>query len=289
MTPTQLCQICGGQGRSWLERLSRRMVRCECCDFSWVVEGVSRSAHGSTIYEDDETVFEDGVDYYLDDTAKEAARDKLEWVKRFVRPGGAVLDVGSNVGMFASVAQTEFDVVGIEPSRTAADLARSRYGAPVEVGSIYEHRSDFVGRFDAVTLFDVFEHLPDGKKALRQCLKYLAPDGHLFLSTPNKSSWVARLAGRHWHYIDLKEHIALYNRFNLTKLVNGVGFRLVGTRTIGRRYRCSYIERRLRFLGRGSIFLRLIHLCALPLLLFPGRRIPIHLGDVLGIVVRRDS
>ena len=285
---THLCQMCGGQGRPWLERMSRRMVCCEQCDFSWVVEGVSRSAQGLSIYEADETVFDDGVDYYLDETAKEAARDKLEWVRTFVRRGGTLLDVGSNVGVFASIAQAEFDVVGIDPSRTAADVARSRYGVPVEVGSIYERRSDFVGRFDAVTLFDVFEHLPDGKQALDQCLEYLAPGGHLFLSTPNKSSWIARLAGRHWYYIDLKEHIALYNSFNLAKLVDEVGFRLVGTRTIGRRYRCSYIERRLRFLGRGSSFLRLIHLCSLPLLLFPNQRIPIHLGDVLGIVARRN-
>lgn len=41
--------------------------------------------------------------------------------------------------------------------------------------------------FDAVTMFDVIEHIPDDGKAITEALRVLKKDGFLLLSTPNEN------------------------------------------------------------------------------------------------------
>ena len=41
--------------------------------------------------------------------------------------------------------------------------------------------------FDAVTMFDLLEHVPDHQKAVTEALRVLRPDGFLLMSTPNEN------------------------------------------------------------------------------------------------------
>jgi SAM-dependent methyltransferase len=250
---------------------------------------VKRSASGASIYDDEASVFfsEGSAAYYLDETAAEAANAKLAWVARHTPAGATLLDVGANVGHFAAAASRRFDTTAIEPNVHAVRWARERLGAPVEIGSVFDARSDFTGRFQAITLFDVIEHLPDAAGALARCAEWLAPGGRLFITTPDAGSAMARLLGRHWYYVDLDEHIALFTRRNLRALLGRAGFRVEQTRTIGRRYRLSYVEHRLAYLARRAPLLRPAHLAARALALVPRGTVTLNLRDVVGIVARR--
>jgi SAM-dependent methyltransferase len=42
------------------------------------------------------------------------------------------------------------------------------------------------GTFDAVTMFDVLEHVPDHERANAEALRVLKPGGYLVISTPNE-------------------------------------------------------------------------------------------------------
>lgn len=277
------CDVCGAAGVAWFEREQRRMVRCPGCGFAWIPEGVPHTARGLSIYEDDEfNLFGPDDDYYRDATADEAARAKLAWVTRFA-PRGRLLDVGANVGTFVHHARDRFDAIGIEPNAATVAWANAHTGAPVELGSILTDRPGYAGRFDAITLFDVIEHLEDPAAALRQCRRYLAPGGRLFVTTPDMGSVGARLLGRHWYYIDVEQHISMFSTANLTRLLAAHGFRVIDRRTFGRRYRFSYIEHRLRDLSRESLLLRVAHALALPLRLAGGRQVALNLGDVVGL------
>src|SRR6185369_16050549 len=86
------CGVCGGVGAPWLEKRGRRLVRCQRCGFTWVPEGVLFTRRDLSIYEDDELdLYAQDRDYYRDPGALDAARDKVEWVARFVAPGGRLL------------------------------------------------------------------------------------------------------------------------------------------------------------------------------------------------------
>ena len=43
--------------------------------------------------------------------------------------------------------------------------------------------------FDAVTMFDVLEHIPDDCRAVAEALRVLKPNGFLLVSTPDASTW----------------------------------------------------------------------------------------------------
>jgi SAM-dependent methyltransferase len=249
---------------------------------------MARTAAGESIYESDQPIFATERDYYLDETASEAARAKLEWIARFVPPRGTLLDVGANYGHFLRQAQERFEAIGFEPSAAVVAWGREHLGVALEQGSIDSDNRAYLDRFDAVTMFDVIEHLPDPRGALERCRRYLTRGGHLFITTPDAGALVARLLGTHWYYIDIVQHISLFSAANLTRLLGESGFRLVERRTFGRMYRLSYIERRLSQLSRESALLRIAHIASLPLRLAGDLRVPISAGDVMGLVAARD-
>ena len=74
------CLVCGSEGRLWVHRRGRDLVRCRACGFAWIPQGVMRTASGSTIYEDDAPIFfsPEQSDYYRDESTIDAARAKLE-------------------------------------------------------------------------------------------------------------------------------------------------------------------------------------------------------------------
>jgi 2-polyprenyl-3-methyl-5-hydroxy-6-metoxy-1,4-benzoquinol methylase len=283
------CPVCGAPGERWVHHDRRDLIRCRRCRFAWVPQGVMRTEAGTSIYEGDEPIFftEAQRDYYRDEATVEAARAKVEWVSGYVAPGGRLLDVGANFGHFVQQASQRYDAIGIEPSAAVVAWGREHLGARLEVGSIEHQQAEFVGGFDAVVLFDVIEHLPDPRQALRHCHSYLAPGGRLFITTPDAGSPMARLLGRHWYYVDLVEHVSLFSRTNLTQLLSETGFSVVAARTFGRRYRVSYIERRLRELTARNNALKIVAALARPLAWFPSHRVAINFGDVIGIVARR--
>lgn len=283
------CPLCGSASRIWIRRFDRELAKCAKCAFAWVPAGVMRTPGGRSIYEDDSAFFmtEEQSDYYRDNSTLDAARDKMRWVASLSRRGGRLLDVGANFGFFAREAAAAFDVTGMEPSPQVVAWGRAHLQAPVEVGSIEEDRPDYHGRFDVITMFDVIEHLPNPRATLERCAAYLAPGGRLFITTPDSGSLMARLFGSAWYYVDLVEHISLFNAANLVGLLEATGFRLVHRRTIGRRYKLSYIEYRLGQIAADSLLLRIAHVASLPLRLLPGVRVPLNLGDVVGLVVER--
>jgi SAM-dependent methyltransferase len=95
-----------------------------------------------------------------------------------------LLDVGAHAGRLMSLArQAGWAVEGIELNpRTAAQAAAST-GATVHHGNIFsvEPRAPF----DAITLVDVLEHIPDPRRALGRAAAWLRPGGALAVKVPN--------------------------------------------------------------------------------------------------------
>lgn len=99
---------------------------------------------------------------------------------------GTVLDVGCGEGGFLGLARARgWTAVGFDYDE--------RKVAEVNKRGIEAHASDWSafcssreeGGFDAVTLFDVLEHVPDPRELIRQVRRLLKPAGKLVATLPN--------------------------------------------------------------------------------------------------------
>lgn len=120
-----------------------------------------------------------------------AGLDRLEASLGFA---GRLLDVGCATGSFLLLArQRGWECQGVEISPFAAAVARERCGCEVFCGQLSEMPIDEDG-FDAVTMWDLLEHLPNPVETLTRASQLLKPSGMLLVNTPNEASLLRRLA-----------------------------------------------------------------------------------------------
>lgn len=111
--------------------------------------------------------------------------DILSTLARRVTPGRRrLLDVGSHAGRFlARARQAGWAAEGLELNARTAAFAAAATGAPIHRGNV--HTFDADAEFDAVTLTDVLEHIPDPRAVLRRAARYLVPGGWIAVKVPN--------------------------------------------------------------------------------------------------------
>lgn len=126
-------------------------------------------------------------------------------------PGGRVLDVGAGYGFFLeALARAGYEADGMEISAHAVEQARRRTGGEVVQQGAEEPFPFPDGRYDAVTLLDVIEHLQDYGTALASCRRCLKPGGKLFVITLNAHSLARPLLGRRWAWYQDPTHIHMF-------------------------------------------------------------------------------
>jgi len=98
-------------------------------------------------------------------------------------------------------------------------------GGHIQVGTIEDisFKKDF---FDVVTLWHVFEHLPDPKKTLKSIHSILKEGGLLVIELPNIGSQEAIEAGTGWSYLRPCEHLYHYTLDTITMLLRNTGFKV---------------------------------------------------------------
>ena len=285
---TGSCHVCGTTLVPWFERLDRQVCRCKQCGHIQVPAGVQRLADGIEIYQAPHAEIFEGegnAEYYFGEGAFQAAQAKVQFVSKYVA-GGQLLDIGSSFGHFLAAASPRYDAHGLELNPSAVEWGNREFGVRSTVGSAYDVPPQLASGFDIVTMWDVVEHLENPRTALQACRERLRPGGWLFLSTPDAGSLAARITGARWHYQDPVQHINLFSRRNLSRLLRETGFDVRGHTYFGRRYRVGYVINRLSYLaGDGSTGRALGTLKRLPARVL-RTSLAIKLWDVLGLAAQ---
>ena len=95
-----------------------------------------------------------------------------------------LLDVGTHAGRFLSAARRAgWHAEGLELNPKTAAFAAAATGSVVHRGNV--NSFDARAAYDAVTLTDVLEHIPDPRAVLRRVARYLAPGGWVAVKVPN--------------------------------------------------------------------------------------------------------
>jgi SAM-dependent methyltransferase len=188
------------------------------------------------------SAYEDAAseDYEAEEDGQRAtARAELARIERHAPGRGRLVDIGAWVGFLAAEAADHgWDVVGVEPSRWAAERARAR---GVEVVELADLPAD---SFAAVTMGDVIEHLPDPGAMLDRVAELLAPDGVLWMATPDAGSRLARVLGRRWWSV-IPTHVHLFTRRSMTELLSRHGFEVLAMGTSPKTFSVAYYLERL--------------------------------------------
>jgi 2-polyprenyl-3-methyl-5-hydroxy-6-metoxy-1,4-benzoquinol methylase len=196
---------------------------------------------------------------------------------------GKILDVGAATGTFLETARTRgWEVEGIEISDYAAEVGNKK-GLNIHQGTL--HSVALVnGSYDAITLWDVFEHIHNPIESLEKIKSLLKPGGLLVMNLPDAGSFYARMTGKWWPLIVPPEHLYLYTQKSLRKLFAQMGMETIKTARVGKRFNPSYILQVLYTVRYQKIWETLANLVKKTPL--DRLKIPLPLRDNLFIIAR---
>jgi SAM-dependent methyltransferase len=167
----------------------------------------------------------------------------------------SLLEIGGGSGFVLeeALALGFDDVRGIDPSAAAVAAAASRVRDRIQVRmmgpGLFEPQS-----FDAICMFQAFDHLADPVALLRECARLLRPGGLFLLVLHDVGAWSARLLGERSPIVDV-EHPYLYSRATLRKLVDANGLKVVESGAVMNLYSVAYLARLLPLPGRTKSWL----------------------------------
>lgn len=222
------CPLCGASAaRRLVTKRGHDVLRCRRCHvvFAWPQPAAAEieAQYSAATYHDEE-----------DEAARRRiAAQRLAQLQEQMPRRGRVLDVGCARGAFLAVARGEgWDAVGLDLDRKAVEAARGR-GLDVRHGAL-EPGAFPPASFDAVTLFDLIEHVPDPRQLLAACREVLRPGGLLVITTPDISGLVPRvtyilfgLTTGAWGHPTPPGHLVQFSRRTLRRLLEEEGFEVV--------------------------------------------------------------
>ena len=155
---------------------------------------------------------------------------RADAIHRYFRLPGRVLDIGCGRGwMLAKLKQLGWECYGTEWSETLVKLHQQNGLQVVRELDLRDcHFPDQF--FDAVTLWHVFEHIPNPVEILSEIHRILKPGGLIVLATPDVGGLSARLTRQAWFSLDVPRHLFHYSHNTLAAIIERAGFRILRRR-----------------------------------------------------------
>lgn len=168
-----------------------------------------------------------GDDLYLaeQEGRRRTARRLLDVLGAHV-PKGRLLQVGCGYGLLLDEARRRgYEVEGVDLSVEAVRYASEQLGLPVREDALEDATAAALAageRYEAILAVDVLEHLEDPPATLERMCALLAPAGVLLITTPDPSSFIARVTGERWWGF-APTHACLMPRETLRGVLRGLG------------------------------------------------------------------
>ena len=124
------------------------------------------------------------------------------------------------------MAERGWTAEGIDFDEGAVAVAKGQPGVKTNTGSLIDQAYEGA-TFDAITMSNVIEHVPDPIETVAECHRVLKAGGRLVMITPNIASTGHRLFGRDWRGLEVPRHLYLYTPRALARLAHQAGFRTI--------------------------------------------------------------
>lgn len=222
------CPLCGSADippRMTVRKRGEDLVLARCASCRLIFQNPRRS--------DPDSVY--GAGYYTGENAysyvRETSRDAPIWDARLARleretgGPGRLLDVGCATGDLLAAAEARgWEAWGVDVSEYAAGRAAARLkSGRVLRGDVFSGALPAAG-FDAVTLFEVLEHVAEPVRFMSRIRELLSPGGTAVIQTSNIDSLRGLLAGKDFYYFE-PGHLCYYSRATVRLLLRKSGLR----------------------------------------------------------------
>lgn len=214
------CPACAGERSIQIAQFSDSSVlRCKTC--STVYRSIVRRFN----YDESYTASAPAIPAYV--TARQN-----ELIASFgqYRVTNRYLDVGfGRGGTLRAAFSANWDVYGAELSRSAIEMA-TREGFNVTYGELSQvnYPDDY---FDVIVMSELIEHLEDPIPLLREASRILRHGGLLYLTTPHGDGVTRRLLCERWTVLARYEHIQLFSKEGVERMITANGFRDISVET----------------------------------------------------------
>lgn len=149
----------------------------------------------------------------------------------YVKSGDKVLDIGSGTGYSLVLIQSlGGEAWGLDPDNNAENAAK-KLGLKFHKGFI-ENCPFPKNYFDLITASQVIEHVPEPLKFLKECRKFLKPNGKIILSTPNNNALYEKLWKEKWLHWHIPYHLNHFNKKTLFYLAKHAGLKIGWSKTV---------------------------------------------------------
>jgi 2-polyprenyl-3-methyl-5-hydroxy-6-metoxy-1,4-benzoquinol methylase len=149
---------------------------------------------------------------------------------------GRILELGSATGSFLDCARYfGYEAVGTEKSEYSANVARTKkhevYTKDIDV--LVKEGILAKGSFDAVFMWDVFEHLNYPFQTLKYVNYVTRNGGLLTINTLNISSPTVKYLGKEWSHFAPPQHLFYYTLKTMNMYLRKNGYTTLRLRTAG--------------------------------------------------------
>lgn len=128
----------------------------------------------------------------------ERLKSKISEVKNNIAlPGTKCLDIGAGGGLFLSQLQKEgVEIFGIEPNEVRRLFAKKKYDIDLCEKLVDDEfwQTQHKGYFDAVTLWDVIEHVDFPVECIRHSVNLVKSGGYIFIDTPARDNFFHKIS-----------------------------------------------------------------------------------------------
>jgi SAM-dependent methyltransferase len=258
------------------------IAHCDGCDLLFVRDQLTQEELGP-YYEIADTEF-----VYNDPVNEENLKFYFKNAKKLIDEHishGRILDVGCSTALFLDV-MGGWERHGIEFPSQASDVARSKYGDSIHLGTLETYECA-PGYFDCITFFDSFDHMLNPVDILDRVSKMLRPGGLLVIKVHDTGCLYAKISGKSLYSIVPPYHVFFYTRPSLENALVRAGFRIGDFRHMAHILQLKTIPFRLSRGDQNSIFYSLYKM--LEKTPMGGIRIRKNLHDLMTVLAIKEA
>jgi 2-polyprenyl-3-methyl-5-hydroxy-6-metoxy-1,4-benzoquinol methylase len=154
----------------------------------------------------------------------------LDLVSAYV-PAGKILDIGTGTGHFVRHAGGKgWETLALELNVESVESLRNEgievIVKPLELADLSS------GTFDAISMWEVLEHLAEPKTALAEARRLLKDDGVLLILVPNSASLVTSLLHEKSNTFGGHSHLNHFNPKSIRSVLNSLHFDILEMETV---------------------------------------------------------